>query len=90
MPQKCVFDGFNLGLVGSKPERAGGTHSAARRRQRLQELPGWALDARTAFWEEGFRLLQSVRRGEQGHTRVPQKYVVDGYRLVLWINTQRS
>jgi hypothetical protein len=85
---ELVFAGFKLGSwVGNQKGR---WNSLSReRRHRLEELPGWALDARTAYWEEGFRRLQEYA-DQHGHTRVPQKYVIDDYRLGAWLNTQRT
>jgi hypothetical protein len=88
VPQNCVFDGFKLGSWVSN-QKARWNSLGDERRQRLQELPGWELDARTAYWEEGFRRLQEYAE-QHGHTRVPQKYVVDGYKLGVWLNTQRT
>lgn len=39
-------------------------------------------------WETGFRYLQEYVE-KNGHPRVPQSYVVDGYRLGNWVNMQR-
>jgi hypothetical protein len=41
------------------------------RRQRLQRLPGWTLDARADKWDAGFRRLQEYIE-EHGHAQVPQ------------------
>jgi superfamily II DNA or RNA helicase len=88
VPQNCVFAGFKLGQWVSN-QKARWNSLGDERRRRLQELPGWALDARTAYWEEGFRRLQEFAE-QHGHTRVAQKHVVEGYRLGVWLNTQRS
>jgi Helicase associated domain len=59
------------------------------RRRRLEELPGWIWNTRTARWEDGFsHLLNYVEVG--GNTCVPQSYKVDGYPLGAWVNTQRD
>ena len=87
VPQTCVFDGFNLGLWVAN-QRGRWDTLGDERRQRLQSLPGWTLDAEAAFWEEGFHHLQRYAE-ENGHTKVPQKYIVDGFKLGVWINTQR-
>ena len=75
---------------GSAPQRdkhTEGTLDPARER-RLLDLPGWTWDPYADRWEEGFRRLQDyVKR--HGDANVPQKYVVDGYRLGTWVNTQR-
>ena len=60
------------------------------RRQRLERLPGWAVSARTAWWEEGFRRLQEYI-GKTGHASPPQSYAdEDGFRLGSWVNKQRQ
>ena len=87
VPQTCVFDGFNLGLWVANQRGRWDTLGDARR-QRLQTLPGWTLDAKAAFWEEGFHHLQRYAE-ENGNTNVPQKYVVGGFKLGVWISTQR-
>jgi superfamily II DNA or RNA helicase len=87
VPQTCVFDGFNLGLWVAN-QRGRWDTLGDERRQRLQTLPGWTLDAKAAFWEEGFHHLQRYAE-ENGDTKVPQKYVVGRFKLGVWINTQR-
>jgi len=87
-PQDCDVNGFKLGSwVGN--QRARWSLIGEDRRRRLQELPGWELDARNAYWEEGLRRLREYAE-EFGHGRVPQKYAIDGYKLGVWLNTQRS
>jgi len=59
------------------------------RRKRLESLPGWTWNSNEARWELGYALLQKY--GEQnGHTRVPTTYVMDGYRLGWWVGNQRN
>jgi Helicase associated domain len=62
---------------------------SAERQQRLQNLPGWAMDARSARWEEGFQRLQEYVK-INGSSRLPSKYVFKGYKLGVWVNTQRQ
>ncbi|MDG5485484.1 DEAD/DEAH box helicase [Mycolicibacterium gadium] len=88
LPQDCEFNGFKLGSWVSN-QKARWNQISDDRRKRLQELPGWELDARNAHWEEGLRRFRDYAR-EHGHGRVPQKYEVDGYKLGVWLNTQRS
>ena len=60
------------------------------RRQRLSQLPGWAVSARAAWWEEGFRRLEEYVR-KNGHACPPQSYSgADSYRLGSWVATQRQ
>ena len=87
VPQSCAFDGFNLGLWVAN-QRGRWNKLSDERRHRLQSLPGWTLDAKAAFWEEGFHHLQRYAE-ENGNTSVPQRYIVDGFKLGVWINTQR-
>ena len=67
---------------------AKGTLDADRER-RLQDVPGWTWDLRADKWEEGFRrLLDYVER--KGDARVPESYTIDGYKLGVWVDSQRS
>jgi superfamily II DNA or RNA helicase len=88
IPQTRVFDKFNLGLWVAN-QRSRWDILSDERRERLRGLPGWTLDAKTAFWEEGFQHLKDFADAND-HTRVPQKYIVDGFKLGVWMNTQRT
>lgn len=59
-------------------------------RAQLEALPGWAWNALTDRWEDGFRhLAEFVSR--EGHARVKQGFVADdGYRLGSWAQNQRA
>jgi superfamily II DNA or RNA helicase len=85
-----VVDGYKLGQWVTL-QRGGynkGTLEADRKR-RLEAVPGWTWNAISDQWEEGFaRLVDFVE--SHGHARVPQPYVLDGYQLGAWVNTQRS
>jgi hypothetical protein len=59
------------------------------RRHKLEELPGWTLDSRTAFWEDGFRHLEEYA-AEFGAAQPPSNCVRDGFKLGVWVNTQRQ
>jgi superfamily II DNA or RNA helicase len=59
------------------------------RRRRLKQLPRWTLDSRTAFWEDGFRHLSDYAK-EHGSAQPPSRYVIDGFKLGIWVNTQRQ
>jgi hypothetical protein len=88
MSQDQVFDGFKLGSWVSN-QKARWHSLGDERRQQLQSLPDWNLDARSAHWDQGFSLLEDYA-AQHGHTRVPQTSVVDGYKLGVWLNTQRT
>ena len=90
VPASNVKDGFRLGdWVGR--QRIGHTlgQLTLDREDRLEALPGWTWDALTDQWEEGFRFLRLFVNRE-GHARVPQKHVEDGFRLGQWVRTQRG
>lgn len=59
------------------------------RRRRLEQLPGWTLDSRTAFWEDGFRHLKEYAE-EHGAAQPSSDYIRDGFKLGIWVNTQRQ
>ena len=83
-------DGYRLGpwINTQRNNHANGTLDADRER-RLEELPGWTWDVRADQWEEGFRrLLDYVERN--GDARVPGSYMVDSYRLGMWVANQRA
>jgi superfamily II DNA or RNA helicase len=90
VPQSYTVDGHKLGWWVTEQRQA---HREGRlnsdRKCQLQELPGWTWDILAQRWEEGFsHLLRYV--DQHGHSRVPQSYTVDGYRLGGWVNEQRS
>ena len=85
-----MVDGYKLGwwVNMQRNNHAEGTLDADRQR-RLQDLPGWAWDARADQWEEGFRRLSQYVE-QHGDAHVPQSYTVEGYKLGQWVTTQRS
>ena len=89
VPQSYVVDGYKLGSWATvqRHKHAKGTLDGERER-RLANMPGWFWDARAAHWEHGFRRLQDYVECH-GHALVPQNYVIDGYKLGKWVNTQR-
>ena len=84
-------EGYKLGgwVTEQRTRYAKGALDADRQ-HRLEELTGWAWNAITAQWEEGFsRLLDYVER--HGDARVSAKYKdEDGYKLGNWVSNQRS
>jgi hypothetical protein len=79
---------FRLGIWVSN-QRNNPTMSPDRR-ARLDAL-GFAWDALTSRWEEGFRCLELFQRRE-GHCRVPTDHrdPTSGYRLGQWVSDQRA
>jgi superfamily II DNA or RNA helicase len=56
---------------------------------RLEALPGWSWDPMADRWEEGFAHLQQFALRET-HTRVPQGFIENEFRLGQWVSAQRS
>jgi hypothetical protein len=55
----------------------------------LAALPGWVWDANEFRWQEGLRHLRRFVERE-GHARVPDDYVWEGFRLGTWVGERRS
>ena len=58
------------------------------RAERLASLPGWIWDTRVAAWEKRFTQLRRFVERE-GHARVTLDYEEEGFRLGIWVSTQR-
>ncbi|WP_310773404.1 DEAD/DEAH box helicase [Mycobacterium sp. Z3061] len=86
--QNIDYHGFALGQWVSNQKTRWKTLSP-QRQQRLSSLPGWTLDARTARWEEGFGHLKDYVK-VNGSARMPSKHEFNGFKLGIWINTQRQ
>lgn len=83
-------DGYPLGrwVVTQRRFWKNGSFSEDRRR-RLERLPGWAWDLKTAQWKDGYARLQRFVDSE-GHSRVPlQHQDEDGHGLGIWVTVQR-
>ena len=88
-------DGFKLGQWVQN-QRARGPHAARRRgalsddRIRwLESLPDWTWHPTEDAWEEGYARLKEFV-GREGHARVPQRLMQDGFLLGAWVNAQRN
>ncbi|MGV0069405.1 Helicase associated domain protein [Mycobacterium colombiense] len=89
VPQTYVTDdGARLGSWVSN-QKSTSRSMREERRRRLEQLPGWTLDSRTAFWEDGFRHLEEYAK-EHGSAQPPSNCVRDGFKLGIWVNTQRQ
>jgi hypothetical protein len=51
-------------------------------------VTGWTWNVRDDAWEQGFAYLQNFVERE-GHAKVPQRHVEDGYRIGRWVMAQR-
>ena len=88
----CIRDRFGGPPVGSavgnrRVDQIKGRLSADRVR-RLEALPGWSWDMLADQWEEGFDHLRGFAERE-GHARVPQGLVEDGFQLGTWVANRR-
>lgn len=89
VPQQYVArDGTKLGAWVSNQKSTWASMRDDRQR-RLDQLPGWTLDSRTEFWEDGFRHLSEYAK-QHGSAQPPSRYVIDGFKLGIWVNTQRQ
>jgi hypothetical protein len=80
-------DGFNLGRwVHGQRNRKG--RLAADQIAQLDHL-GFTWDPHNDDWEDAFSLLRKIR-GEQGHCRISQKFILNGLNLGLWVRRQRD
>ena len=89
VPKGHIEDGFRLGqwVIVRRHRR----HQLPEEREKaLENLPGWVWDAsRFPSWEEGYEhLLDFVKR--EGHSRVPEEHVEDGFDLGTWVSNQRT
>ena len=80
-------NGHRLGLWVST-QRGSLDKMSPERKKRLDDI-GFEWDPFAANWERGFSGLLSFRARE-GHCRVPQKHLEDGYSLGRWVGDQRK
>ncbi len=88
--RRHVEDGFKLGeWVGTQRTTYKRGKLPGGRRQALEALEGWTWDPHDGAWREG---LDHVKRfvEREGHARVPNKHVEDGFRLGVWVNSRRT
>jgi superfamily II DNA or RNA helicase len=90
VPYGHVEEGFPLGPWAARL-RAAHTKGLVppERRARLAELPGWEWHRHDAAWERGYAHLQTFV-ARMGHARVPAKHVESGFRLGVWVSSQRT
>jgi len=80
-------DGRNLSIWVIK-QRAKKKHLSADQINRLNSI-GFSWDPITEQWEEGFSALKAFHRLE-GHCRVAKNYKANGFKLRIWVSTQRT
>ena len=86
VPIDHLEDGYRLGRMLVK-QRKRKDKLSVDRRQRLDEL-GFVWDRFLEMWESGFNYLKKFNSRE-GHCRVAQAHIEDGFRLGSWVTTQR-
>jgi len=65
-----------------------GTNSSPDQRRRLDDI-GFIWDGVVENWEAGFSKLVQFKE-QEGHCRVTAKYQIDGFKLGMWVVSQRS
>lgn len=89
LDRDCDYRGFRLGQWVQRYRedgRAGGLTTA--QVAVLEAIPGWRWSADIDRWERGLSLLQSYA-AKNGHAAPPQKVVVDGFALGMWVTNRR-
>lgn len=87
VPQKYVAEGINLGAWSGRQRHVKDSLSNDRL-NRLTDI-GFVWDPLGEKWKEGFSYLVQFSKRE-GHCNAPQKHVEKGYKLGVWISTQRQ
>jgi hypothetical protein len=84
-----VEDGFRLGSwVGSKRGKYRKGQLPHSQINALEMLDGWEWDRFEGRFQEGLEKLCAFQERE-GHVRVPQAHVEDGFRLGAWVHRTR-
>jgi superfamily II DNA or RNA helicase len=87
IPQGTVIEGYDLGQYAKWLRKQGGRHLEASLRAKLVKI-GFDFTPATSF-DRGLKLMrQYVAR--TGHSRVPQTWVEDGFRLGAWLARVRQ
>lgn len=86
VPIDHLEDGYQLGRMVVK-QRSKKNELSEDRLKKLDEL-GFVWDRYSKMWESGFEALNTYKERE-GHCRVPQAQMEDGFRLGQWVTTQR-
>jgi helicase associated protein len=87
-PFDHLEDGYKLGRWVKKQRHNRSRDPGDDRSDRLAALPGWTWEPFADQWERAFRSLLVFAQRE-GHGRVPQTHVEDGFTLGRWVAKQR-
>ena len=89
VPGGLVYEGFKLGDWVERQRSAYRKGNLDEDRlRRLEAVEGWKWTPKDDQWERAFSVLLEYA-AEHGDALVPIAYVVDGFRLGGWVNTQR-
>ncbi len=90
VPTAYVVDGFPLGRwIHSQRHAHVKNQSDPEWDRRLEQLPGWLWRPKSDAWEVGYFHLQNFLR-IHGNLNIPKDCIADGYRLGVWVATQRG
>jgi hypothetical protein len=89
VPNRHRTSGINLGnWTRRQKDEFSRSRLAPHRRQLLESVPGWTWNTRQDQFQRGLAFLrQFVRR--EGHARVPDDHVEDGYNLGPWVRDRK-
>lgn len=89
VPRLCVVDGYGLGMfVGNQRNTLAKGLLAEDRKRRLETLPGWVWNSKTARWDRHYRLLLEYAL-QHGTCRVPRGFEIDSHELGKWVSQIR-
>ena len=89
VPRGHVEAGFRLGAWIRERRLQRRRGDLARARERELDALGMIWEPREAAWERGISACRAYRARE-GHLRVPQSHVEEGFRLGLWLRSRRQ
>ncbi|MCP4607001.1 MAG: hypothetical protein GY847_41895 [Proteobacteria bacterium] len=87
VPNNHLEKDFKLG-IWVRSQRIRKKTMSRKHLKTLESLPGWSWNAAEQEWERAFEFLQRFAQRE-GHARVPQDHVEDGFKLGTWVSGQR-
>ena len=80
-------DGYDL-VAWASLQRKNKDRLSLERRTRLESLPGWVWNVSEARWQKSFAVLERFAERE-GHVNPPSNHKEEGFRLGVWVGTQR-
>ncbi|QII07817.1 DEAD/DEAH box helicase family protein [Rhodococcoides fascians A25f] len=85
---RLVEDGVRLGQWVAA-QRTNRDDLSSERVRLLEALPGWSWAPQAEKWDRGYKFLTAFVARE-GHARVPNTHVENGFRLGKWVTVQRG